>query len=96
MVGPFSYPALMPTSQPLTERERKVLDFAGLTFRHDGARDMAIRDEFKTSAHLYFQELHRLLERPEALAYAPVTVNRLRRVRDDKRQARSVRKLQQA
>lgn len=86
----------MPDAQPLTDHERKVLDFAGLTWRHDGARDMGIRDEFGTSAHLYFQELHRLLERPEALAYAPVTVNRLRRIRDEKRMARSVRKLQQA
>ena len=86
----------MPAGQPLTAHERKVLDFAGLTWRHDGARDMAIRDEFATSAHLYFQELHRLLERPEALAYAPVTVNRLRRIRDEKRMARSVRSLAKA
>lgn len=86
----------MPLSQPLTDRDRQVLDFAGLTWRHDGARDMAIRDEFDTSAHLYMQELNRLLDEPAALAYAPVTVNRLRRVRDDKRRARSVRKLQQA
>lgn len=82
-------------SQQLTDDEKRILDFAGKTYRHDGARDMAIRDEFKTSAHLYFQELHRLLERPEALAYAPMTVNRLRRIRDGKRKARSVTKLQQ-
>lgn len=81
----------MPTGQSLTDHERQVLDFAGLTWRHDGARDMAVRDEFGTSAHLYFQQLHRLLERPEALAYAPVTVNRLRRVREAKRRARSLR-----
>jgi len=86
----------MPASQPLTDRDRQVLDFAGLTWRHDGARDMAIRDEFGTSAHLYMQELNRLLDEPHALAYAPVTVSRLRRIRDDKRRARSIRKLQKA
>lgn len=83
----------MPVSQPLSDRDRQVLDFAALTWRHDGARDMAIHDTFATSAHLYMQELNRLLDEPEALAYAPVTVNRLRRIRDDKRKARSVRKL---
>ncbi|MGD9955890.1 MAG: DUF3263 domain-containing protein [Dehalococcoidia bacterium] len=86
----------MTTEAPLTDDEKRILDFAGRTYRYDGSRDAAIRDEFKTSAHLYFQQLHRLLERPEALAYAPTTVNRLRRLRDQRRMARSLQSLKSA
>ena len=86
----------MPVSQPLTDRERQVLDFAGLTWRHDGNRDMAIREDFGLSATRYYQLLHGLLDRPEALAYAPVTVKRLQRLRAERQRERSIRKLQRA
>lgn len=77
----------------LTDDDRRVLDFAALTWKHDGNRDMAIRDEFGTNATNYMQRLNALLDRPEAMAYAPVTVKRLRRLRDKRRHARSIRKL---
>lgn len=86
----------MPPGQPLTDDEKRVLDFAALRWNHDGARDMAIRDEFKTSATTYMQRLNALLDRPEALAYAPVTVKRLQRLREQRRHARSIRSLTSA
>lgn len=77
----------------LTEDEKRILDFAGRRYRYDGSRDAAIRDEFKMSATSFMQQLNRLLERPEALAYAPATVKRLTRLRDKRRHARSIRSL---
>lgn len=86
----------MPAGEPLTDDDKRILDFAGLTWRYDGNRDAAIRDEFRLTATRYYQRLNALLDRPEALAYAPATVNRLRRVRAEKRMARSIRGLQSA
>jgi hypothetical protein len=42
------------------------------------------------------QRLNALLDRPEALAYAPTTVKRLQRLRDKRRRDRSSKKLQTA
>lgn len=81
-------------AEPLTEDEKRILDFAGRTYRYDGSRDADIRDEFKMSATSFLQRLNRLLERPEALAYAPTTVKRLTRLRDKRRHARSIRSLE--
>lgn len=77
----------------LTDRDREVLDFAGTTWRYAGAREQAIRDRFGCSAARYQLALLALLERPEALAYAPVTVKRELRKRDRARWARSSRHL---
>lgn len=74
---------------PLTVLERELLDFAGLTWRSAGNRDQAIRAQFGLSGTRYEQLLLGLLDRPDALAYAPVTVNRLRRLRDQRAAARS-------
>lgn len=78
----------MPTLTDLTDREREVLDFAGLTWRSTGLKEQAIRERWGISGTRYAQLLNGLLERPEALAYAPTTVNRLRRLRDRARSKR--------
>jgi hypothetical protein len=77
--------------QPLTDLERSLLDFAGKTWRYAGHRDQAIRDLFDLSATRYHQLVLGLLDRPEALAYAPTTVRRLQRLRDQRARGRSVR-----
>jgi hypothetical protein len=74
---------------PLSDLERDVLDFAGTTWRYAGAREAAIRERFGLSATRYHQLLNGLLDRPEAWAYAPVTVKRLRRLRDQRASSRS-------
>lgn len=79
--------------RPLTDHDRAVLDFAGLTWRSPGWRDQAIRELFDVSATRFHQMVLGLLDRPEALAYAPVTVKRLTRLRDQRAAARSVRSL---
>lgn len=78
---------------PLTDLERQQLDFAGLWFRFAGAQEQQIRDRFDMSATRYWQAVNGLIDRPEALAYAPTTVNRLRRLRVERQAARSSKRL---
>lgn len=78
---------------PLTDLKHELLDFAGLWWRYAGAQEQAIRDRFGLSATNYWQKVNALLDRPEAMAYAPVTVKRLQRLRDERQAARSGRRL---
>lgn len=73
----------------LTDTERRVIDFAAQRFKFAGAREAAIRTEFDWTLTRYSQVLNALLERPEALAYDPMTVKRLVRLRDARRAQRS-------
>lgn len=73
----------------LTRMEQQVLDLAGRTYRFPGSKESAIRAELELSSVRFHQVLMALLDRPEALAYAPVTVHRLRRLRDRARADRS-------
>jgi hypothetical protein len=65
----------------LTRQERDILAFERRWWRYAGAKEQAIRDLFDLSATRYYQVLNGLLDRPEALAFDPVTVQRLRRLR---------------
>lgn len=78
---------------PLTDLERELLDFAGQWFKYAGAQEQQIRDRFDMSGTRYWQKVNALLDRPEAMAYAPVTVKRLQRLRDERQAARSGRRL---
>lgn len=64
----------------LTDRERAILDFEAQWWRQRGAKEDAIREQFGVSPVRYTQLLNQLLDRPEALAYSPTIVNRLRRI----------------
>lgn len=70
------------TSSPgdLTDAEKRMLDFAGTWWRFPGAKEDAIRETFDVSPTRFYQRLIVLIGRQEALAYAPVTVKRLRRL----------------
>jgi hypothetical protein len=65
----------------LTGGDRELLDFEKQWWRRPGAKEQAIRERFDLSPTNYYQLLNALLDRPAALAYDPVLVNRLRRVR---------------
>lgn len=64
----------------LTNRERAILDFEAAWWQQRGAKEDAIRAQFDVSPIRYTQLLNQLLDRPEALAYSPTVVNRLRRI----------------
>jgi hypothetical protein len=53
-----------------------------------GAKERAIREGLGMSPTRYYQLLGALLDDPRALAHDPVTVNRLRRIRDARRARR--------
>jgi hypothetical protein len=72
-------------SAELTDGERALLDFEKQWWRQPGAKEQAIRDRFDLSPTNYYRLLNALLDRPAALAYDPVLVNRLRRVRAGRR-----------
>ncbi len=64
----------------LTDRERAILDFEAGWWQQRGTKEDAITEQFGVSPVRYYQQLRRLLDRPEALAYSPTVVNRLRRI----------------
>ena len=72
----------------LTERDRTILDFERSWWTAPGPKDTAIRERFDLSGTRYYQLLTELLDDPEALAYDPLLVRRLRRARDRRRRAR--------
>lgn len=73
----------------LTDQDRAILDFEGQWFRWAGAKETAVRETFGMNYSAYYQRLNWLLEQPAALAYAPMTVRRLCRLRDERRAART-------
>ncbi len=72
----------------LTERERALLEFEGSWWMLDDEKDVLIRSRFTCSLDEYYQELNRLLDRPEALEHDPMVVRRLLRLRDRRRRSR--------
>ena len=73
----------------LSDRDRAVLAFEKQHFKYSGSKEQAIRDRFGMSATRYYQVLNALLDRPEALEFDPMVVNRLRRRRAVRQRARS-------
>ncbi len=65
-------------------------DLEGLLYRRPGAKEQAIHDRFGMTPTRYCQRLHLLLTRPEALAYAPLTVRRLERLQEHRRRRRAL------
>jgi hypothetical protein len=72
----------------LSERDRAILDFERSWWTEAGPKELAIRDRFDLSPTRYYQVLNELLESVDALAYDPLVVRRLRRMRDRRRRAR--------
>ncbi len=74
-----------PTGGGLSERDLAVLAIAARQWPSAGARERAVRERLGISPVRYYQLLNALLDDPRALAHDPVTVNRLRRVREARR-----------
>ncbi len=77
----------------LSERDRGILEFERQWWKYAGAKEQAIRDLFEMSATRYYQLLNGLIDTPEALAFDPMLVKRLRRLRASRQRARSARRL---
>jgi hypothetical protein len=77
----------------LDERARTILDFEREAWKLQVPKERAIRERFGFSAARYHQLLQRLIDTPAALAYDPMLVRRLRRLRDDRRRRRTAERL---
>ncbi len=77
----------------LSDREKEILAFERQWWKYAGAKEQAIRELFGMSSTRYYQTLNALLDDSEALAYDPMLVKRLRRMRASRQRARSARRL---
>jgi hypothetical protein len=82
-----------PSEKHLSERDEAVLAFERQWWRHVGAKEEAIRATFGLSAARYYQLLGVLVDSPLALAFDPMLVNRLQRMRSARSTARAGRSL---
>ncbi|MFD6436471.1 DUF3263 domain-containing protein [Streptomyces venezuelae] len=72
----------------LSARDRAVLALERRQWPGPGAKERAIREELGMVPVRYYQILNALLDDTRALAHDPITVNRLRRVRESRRDER--------
>jgi hypothetical protein len=72
----------------LTEKDTQTLDLEAKWWKYHGVKEATVRDLFDESMTTYYQRLNHLIDRPEALAYAPLVVRRLRRLREARRRHR--------
>lgn len=87
--GPLSVVGVTVLSmEELPAREQRVLALERRGFAGPGAKERAIREQLGLAPVRYYQLLNALLDDPRALAHDPVTVNRLRRVREARRSER--------
>lgn len=76
----------------LTDRELAVLDIARLSWRYEGAREQAMKDRTGLNPAQFTQVLNNLIDRPDVLAFDPLLVKRLRRVREARQRTRAQRR----
>jgi hypothetical protein len=77
----------------LDEVSREVLDLERDWWKTPGPKERQVRERLGLSPARYHQILNRAIDLPEALAYDPMLVRRLRRVREERRRKRSARRL---
>lgn len=86
-------PDLAVPGSRLSDRDKQVLEFERQWWKYAGAKEQAVRDLFDMSATRYYQVLNALLDDPDALAFDPMLVKRLRRMRAQRQRQRSARRL---
>ena len=77
----------------LDERARRILDFEREWWRYAGAKEQAVRERFQVSPTRYYQLLNRVIDDEAAVAYDPMLVKRLRRLRAARQRQRAARRL---
>lgn len=82
-----------PITSELSDLDREILALERLWWQYAGAKEAEIRRRFDMNATRYYQVLNSLLDREDALAYDPLLVKRLRRLRAQRQRSRSARRL---
>ncbi len=80
-------------AEELSERDQQILAFERLWWKYAGAKEQAVREQFAMSSTRYYQVLNTLIDSPDALAFDPLLVKRLRRLRSARQRQRSARRL---
>lgn len=80
-----------PVIGELSERDAQVLEFERKWWKYAGAKEDAIRELFGMSSTQYYQVLGALIDTQEALAFDPMLVKRLRRMRAARQRGRLTR-----
>jgi len=75
------------------EREQEILEFERNWWKYSGAKERAIRERFGFSATRYYTLLNGIIDMSEALAYDPILVKRLQRLRAFRQRQRMARRL---
>ncbi len=75
----------------LSERDMRILAFERRGWRSPGVKEPAIAEVLDMPATRYYQLLNELIDRPEALAFDPVLVKRLRAQRARRQRIRAAR-----
>ena len=77
----------------LSARDRDILALERLWWKYAGAKEQAIREQFDLSTTQYYHVLNALIDRQDALAFDPLLVKRLRRMRAQRKRSRTARRL---
>ena len=77
----------------LSQRDRQIHEFERQWWKYAGAKEQAIRALFDMSATRYYQIINALIDNPDALAFDPLLIKRLSRMRAARQRARSARRL---
>ncbi|HXW86652.1 MAG TPA: DUF3263 domain-containing protein [Streptosporangiaceae bacterium] len=73
----------------LSELDMRILAFERSWWRLPGAKERDILEIFGIPVTRYYQLLNELIDRPEAVAFDPALVGRLRRQRSRRRRLRA-------
>ncbi len=92
-MGSMTQSAHTPANTGLTPLSKDILAFERSWWAQAGAKENGIRERFDLSSTRYYQLLNELLDDPEALAHDPLLIKRLRRLREQRRLARSAARL---
>jgi hypothetical protein len=76
----------------LSERDMRILAFERRGWRTPSAKEQAITEVLNLPPTRYYQLLNELIDRPEALAFDPMLVKRLRAQRTRRQRIRSPRR----
>ena len=73
----------------LDGRDRAILDFEREWWRYAGHKEQAIREHFDMSTTAYYRAVNELIDQDAAMAYDPMLVKRMRRMRARRNQQRA-------
>lgn len=73
----------------LDPRSRAILDFEREWWRYAGHKEQAIREHFDMSPTTYYKAVNDLIDQDAAMAYDPMLVKRMRRMRARRNQQRA-------